>query len=694
MFKFTKSMYIIPVLFILMLFTLSVNASINSTNSTLNVTSVNNTLINDFTIEQVSNTSCILKWNLDTKIDALNLRYGLHDDESFSHASFLSLDPTINTTLISNLKTNSSYDIVLQASSGDDNESSNLLVTTLSNSQQGELNSVIRKADQLKTQEYTDASWAILLGSLHLPQIDTTTTAYKIDEIDKAIFNLVQIAPVTNFSVNHITNNSVQLFWHPAPWVNTLQLTYKADNIFNNSTNNSTFEKKNIEKIDLHTNTITISTLKPNTSYLFTLNSTFNNSNAIVNSADMKKIKVIVNANGDLVYVTDLKVTTLSNDKTDQLFNVKSSAHIKKADNYTNSSWTPLINALNMVETNQFTVDSKIMTINEALMQLVTVEDALSTHQIRASNLTSHDYTNDTWSKLDLALNMQNETKVEMKDKTTAIEQAITSLITIHSHEELQKVQNNAHNLSAFNYTTNSWYILQSALDLSQKTESEVITKTNVVNNAVNHLIKKSTYLQYMQLTQNLSALSSSNYSVQSWNNLSDIQSMPISNEAELQTKILSLNTARNNLITSDTAYELDLSKTRIPRDNSYTVASWLNMTNAMNLPENNQSAVTIKTHALNTALNKLVILDNSGGGSSTGTASISDTSVNIRTIVNNSTSQNITSTVSSNLSSNKSNSSSSTLIPKEKTQNIPGFGILMAMCIFAAVFAVSNRKK
>lgn len=668
MFKIYKSITI-TTFFVIMFLTSFTTASVNNTSHDF---TENHYLISNFTVEQASNTSLILKWNILNEIHNLNLIYALHNHNN-THITNLSLNPETDTILVSNLESNTSYDFILQGSNYSHVDKINFGTSTLPNWQQAQLNNVLNKIKQLKTEEYTDISWLHLLETLQLPQTGIENTAYKINAINQSINNLVQIAPVTNFSVNHITNQSIQLFWHPASWIYELQLTYNSIGANNNSTIS--------ENLDPHSNTITIYNLQPNTSYQFTLNSTFNNSPAIVNNLNTTKLKALVNANGDLFYLTSLHATTLTDIQVSDLQIMKDEANKRQSSNFTNLSWSNLQNTLNMIEINQLSVNTKIGAISQGLQQLVTVEEELHNAEFQASNLTSANYTNSSWNNLINALNMDNQTKTQIRDKTTAIQKALTYLISVQSDVKLKFVQDHVLNLSSQNYTSDTWYNLQSAMNLPQDTEQEIITKTDTLNNTISSLIQKSTYEEYLQLTHNISSTSNFNYSAQSWHNFSNAQAMPISTQAELELKIDTLHASYENLITIDAANGLNIAKNNIPAVKAYTADSWLNLTHAMNLPENNQSAVLIKTNALNEAVSKLIPDQSSpsSGSSGTGNAVIKK---NIITQEN--TSYNNISVTNTGNNSSVNNIS--------KSEKAPGFGIVLTFLVIVIIFAIGKK--
>lgn len=165
-------------------------------------------------------------------------------------------------------------------------------------------------------------------------------------------------------------------------------------------------------------------------------------------------------------------------------------ANAKIQSDYTLASWAVLTNALSMPETTNAEVVAKSTAINNAISKLITVKDFnnLAIAKYAASLLLSADYTDNSWKVLQDALLLPETTNAEIVAKTSAINNAI-SLLKFAGQADLDAAKLEASKKVEINYTASSWKALKDALALSETTNAQVVAKTIAINNALANLV-------------------------------------------------------------------------------------------------------------------------------------------------------------------------------------------------------------
>lgn len=299
-------------------------------------------------------------------------------------------------------------------------------------------------------------------------------------------------------------------------------------------------------------------------------------------------------------------------------------ANSKLQINYTEASWTILMNTLNLTATTNAGVVAKTTAINNAIAGLV-IETDLGVLTLRINSqysdgssrttlsLNSTDYTEASWlaytSALEEAINLEKKQGVlqsEVNNGITVLDNAIDGLVFAGT-ANLNVAKAKASLKLQADYTVGSWSVLTNALlSLPETTNAEVVAKTTAINNAIDTLV----FVGKANLDKALLSANSklqADYTAASWNVLVNALALPETTNAEVIAKTATINNAINTLVFAGKS-NLDVAKkaasTKVQVD--YTVESWIKLKDALALPERTNAEVVAKTIAINNAISGL----------------------------------------------------------------------------------------
>jgi hypothetical protein len=292
--------------------------------------------------------------------------------------------------------------------------------------------------------------------------------------------------------------------------------------------------------------------------------------------------------------------------------------------NYTPASWSTLTTALALPETTNTEVVAKTTAINNAITNLVLRADktaltaAINAEYSDGATRTTYvliqiDYTPATWTTYVNSItagitteNNLNATVLEVTNATNLIGTTKSALVFI-GLADLNTAKANAAALTEADYTVASWSVLTTALAMPETTNTEVINKTNAINNAITALVFAG-LADLNTAKANAAALVQTDYAVASWSTLTTALAMPETTNTEVVTKTNSINSAITALVFAGLA-DLNTAKANaaVLIEANYTPASWSTLTVALALPETTNTEVVTKTNSINSAITALV---------------------------------------------------------------------------------------
>ena len=477
--------------------------------------------------------------------------------------------------------------------------------------------------DALIQADYTVASWVVLTNALALDETTDAEVVAKTTSINNAISGLI-FAGKANLDIAKASDDAlVELDYTIASWVvltNALALseTTNAEVVVKTTAINSAIEGlittvANNDLIDAKA----LDDALTQTDYTEASWVALTNALALsetTNALVVTKTAAITNSINDLVFAGKENLD-IAKTLDDMLVEI----------DYTVASWTTLTNALALAETTNAEVMAKTTSINNAIVNLITVisNSALDTSKGLAALLNEDDYTSESWTALTNALALAETTDALVVAKTTAINNAINELV-FAGLANLNTAKGNANLKEQINYTVASWEALVDALALTETTNTEVVTKTTSINNAIADL---EIYTNLTALTSKINAqysdksrrrnlkLTFVDYTSDSWANyiLAIANGRIVEyNEQSLQQEVnnvtTSINNAINGLVFAGKA-NLDQVKalTDLLLELDYTVISWTSLTDALALVETTNAEIVTKTASINNAIDELV---------------------------------------------------------------------------------------
>ena len=230
----------------------------------------------------------------------------------------------------------------------------------------------------------------------------------------------------------------------------------------------------------------------------------------------------------------------------------------------------------------------------------------LDTAVAAAAALVPAHYTTDSWTAFetarDFALALPEDTNAEVVAKTTAINGAIDALV-FAGQADLDTAVAAAGALVEADYTEASWADLQTALDMLETTNDEVVAKTTAITDAIAALV----FAGQEALDAAVAAaglLNSDDYTEASWADLQTALALPATTNTQVLAKTAAINTAIAALVFAgqealDTA--VAEAAALVPAD--YTAGSWTVLQTELALPEDTNAEVEDKTAAINAAI-------------------------------------------------------------------------------------------
>jgi hypothetical protein len=308
-------------------------------------------------------------------------------------------------------------------------------------------------------------------------------------------------------------------------------------------------------------------------------------------------------------------LVTISAEVEKSLQAAKTAANLTAAD-FTPTSWAILVAARdNMPEDSDIQKAAKTKAINGALTTLVRVADEnLQREKARASEKSKikSEFSAASWSVLSNALLMPERNDSEKNSKAQAISTAITGLKYLVDGS-LQTAKDNAGALVEAVYTTESWAVLATAKNLPEASTAEKNNKITAINAAIAGLVTKSAALtaELKNVKANAAALTQANYKADSWKVLTDALALPETNDTEKTNKIQAINRATSSLVTEAAVLNTNLQTAKASAaalsQASYTQGSWSRLATALNAPEASNQEKLDKITAINSAIKALV---------------------------------------------------------------------------------------
>lgn len=250
-------------------------------------------------------------------------------------------------------------------------------------------------------------------------------------------------------------------------------------------------------------------------------------------------------------------------------------------EHYTKESWTiyqAVVEANQVTEENtQEEVDTATTNIKEAQDNLVFAGLAeLDTLKEEVANLLEEDYTSESWTNLQSALNLPEATNEEILAKISAVADARNTL-TYKNQAALDAAKEAADNLEEELYTSASWIALQEALGLPEGNNAEMGIKATAITEAINNLAEKADLTAYKTT---LAAVEEDDYTVTSWTiyqgivNAVENQVSVEDSQEKVDSVTAKIKTAQENLVKKAdlTEYQTTLDAVE---ENDYTEESW-----------------------------------------------------------------------------------------------------------------------
>jgi alpha-tubulin suppressor-like RCC1 family protein len=274
---------------------------------------------------------------------------------------------------------------------------------------------------------------------------------------------------------------------------------------------------------------------------------------------------------------------------------------------FTPASWNAISQALALPQRTPAEIAAKLAALDEALTGLEFAGQAALEAAIAATNdLAEEDYTPESWAALADALALPEASNAEVLTKTAAIATAISNLSFL-GQAPLEEALDVVEALVEEDYTTESWSALEAALELPESTNEEAIVKANAIEAAIAGL-QFAAQGALDEAIAAAEALTESDYSPESWSNLQAALALPVTTNAEVVAKTSAITDAIDALILAAKA-NLDKAKADAGalNESDYVSKAWGALQNALALPESDNADLIAKTDAINDAIDKLV---------------------------------------------------------------------------------------
>ncbi|MGD6942409.1 hypothetical protein ACQCT6_10250 [Cytobacillus gottheilii] len=296
----------------------------------------------------------------------------------------------------------------------------------------------------------------------------------------------------------------------------------------------------------------------------------------------------------------------------------KAKASKKEEADYTSESYSPLKIALELPETTNGEVVAKTEAIQNALANLEFAgQSALNAAKTKADEKQEADYTSESFNALKSALELTETTNGEVVAKTEAIQSALAGL-EFTGQTALNAAKAKAEGKEEADYTSESYSPLKSALELPETTNAEVVAKTAAIQEALAGLeFAGQSALNAAKVKAK--EKEEADYTSESYSVLKSAMEMSEATNAEMVAKTEAINEALAGLIFADQS-GLDSVKSQVDQliKEHYSQESFNLITNALTLPETTNDEVIVKTQAIQDAINNLKVLVSSVGSSNT----------------------------------------------------------------------------
>ena len=284
------------------------------------------------------------------------------------------------------------------------------------------------------------------------------------------------------------------------------------------------------------------------------------------------------------------------------------------ASDYSTNTWQNLQNAVSGSDalTKQSEIDAKVTEIQNAIDSLGVDKSALSKLLEDVSKLTASDYSTNTWQNLQNAVSGSDALtkQSEIDAKVTEIQNAINNLDVDRS--ALDKLLEDVSKLTGTDYNTTTWQNLQNAVNGADALtkQSEIDAKVTEIQNAIDSLGVDKSALS--KLLEDVSKLTASDYSVNTWQNLQNAVSGAdaLTKQSEIDAKVTEIQNALDNLDVDRSALDKLLEDVSKLTGTDYNTTTWQNLQNAVNGADalTKQSEVDAKVNEIQNAINNLSV--------------------------------------------------------------------------------------
>jgi hypothetical protein len=279
-------------------------------------------------------------------------------------------------------------------------------------------------------------------------------------------------------------------------------------------------------------------------------------------------------------------------------------------------------------ETTNAEIVVKTTALNNAMANLVFANKAnLDAAIANAQTKIETDYTVESWATLVNALALPETTNAEVGTKITAINNAVsglvintntTALTTKINAQYSDKSRRKALKLVELDYTVASWTAYSTALANAKSIEFDLNSLQSVVDNAIVAIDNAISNLVFAGLADLTTAKADAatkvqaDYTAITYVELTNALGLPETTNSEMVAKTIAIGQAINGLRFAGQA-ALDTAKTNVAAkvEADYTTTSWTTFTSEVTtanvLPETTNTEVVTKTTAFNTAMTKLV---------------------------------------------------------------------------------------
>ena len=281
---------------------------------------------------------------------------------------------------------------------------------------------------------------------------------------------------------------------------------------------------------------------------------------------------------------------------------------------YSDESWNKLQEAINGTDslTSQEEIDTKVQEIQNALNNLGVDRSALDTLLEQVAGLIESDYSDESWQELQDAVSGADSLvkQSEIDAKAEEIQNAIDNLGVDRS--ALDALLEQVTGLNEADYSDSSWDALQDAISGTDNLtkQSEIDAKVQEIQGAIDNLgIDRS---ELDGLLEQVGSLTEADYSDSSWDALQDAIAGTdnLTKQSEIDAKVDQIQNALDNLGVDRSALDSLLEQVTGLNEADYSDSSWDALQDAISGTDNltKQSEIDAKVQEIQGAIDNLGI--------------------------------------------------------------------------------------